>query len=62
MELLALLQLLSAAGPAIGNVIVAIKSSNGTINPLIILDQADANIDKNKQTVNDWLASHQKKA
>lgn len=59
MELLALLQLLNAASPVIGSLIVAIKHTDGSLSATVILDQADANFAANQKQVSDWLAAHQ---
>jgi hypothetical protein len=59
MELaLGIIQLLNAASPGIANLILLIRNKDGTITVGALLDQADAQFDKNMQQAADWFKAH----
>lgn len=55
---LAIVNLLNAAAPGIAQLVLLIRNQDGTISVGALLDQADAQFDKNVQQVADWYKSH----
>jgi hypothetical protein len=53
-----ILALINAALPTIGNLIVAIKNANGTVDVGVLTSQANAADQTYIQTVSAWLAAH----
>lgn len=51
-------QLLNASTPAIAEIILLIKKSDGTIAILPMLDQADSKFQENLQQAAKWLEAH----
>jgi hypothetical protein len=57
MGLAAILALINAVEPLIGNLIIAIKGKAGMTDIAVVLDSADASFDANQKVINDWLVS-----
>lgn len=61
MELaLAVVNLLNAAAPGIANLILLIRSNDGTITVAQLLDEADAKFEQNIKQASEWLKAHPK--
>lgn len=61
MELaLAIVQLLNAAAPGIAQLMIMIRRKDGTISVMSLLDEADAQFDKNIGQAAAWLSAHPK--
>lgn len=58
MGIQAILGLINAALPTVGNLIVAIKNANGTVDIGVLTSQANAADQTYIQTVSQWLAAH----
>ncbi len=58
MGIAAILGLINAAIPTISNLWVLIHNSNGTVTPVVLLNQADAEFAANLKQISDWSASH----
>jgi hypothetical protein len=57
---LGIVQLLNAAAPGIAQLVVMIKGTDGKITVAALLDQADAQFDKNLSQAAEWLKAHGK--
>jgi hypothetical protein len=55
---LMIVNLLNAATPGIAQLILLIRNKDGTISVGALLDQADAQFDKNIAQASEWLAAH----
>jgi hypothetical protein len=58
MGIQAILALINAALPTVGNLIIAIKNANGTVDIGVLTSQANATDTAYIQTVSAWLAAH----
>lgn len=58
MGIQAILGLINAALPTVGNLIVAIKNANGTVDVGVLTSAANATDQSYIQTVSAWLAAH----
>jgi hypothetical protein len=58
MGIQAILALINAALPTVGNLIVAIKNANGTVDVGVLTSQANATDAAYINTVTAWLSAH----
>lgn len=55
MGILAILQIINAAAPAITNLITVIRHKDGTTTTLVLLDEADAQFADNQAQIVKWF-------
>jgi hypothetical protein len=55
---LAIVNLLNTATPGIANLILLIRNKDGTVTVAQMLDQNDAQFDKNMAEAADWFKAH----
>ena len=58
MGIAAILGLINAAIPTISNLWVLIHNNDGSVTPVVLLNQADAGFAANLKQISDWSAAH----
>lgn len=58
MGIAAILALINAAIPNITSLWILIHHNDGTVSPLVILNEADAQFAANLKQLSDWSAAH----
>ena len=58
MGIAAILALINAAIPNIASLWVLIHHADGTVSPLVILNDADAGFSANLTQISNWVAAH----
>lgn len=59
MELaLAIINLINTGVPAAAQLILLIRKKDGSVNVMVVLDEADAKFEDNLKMAQEWLAAH----